>query len=228
MFEQQLDEARRQLNEASRKHARGDSDAAELRRRLEDAEARALSNQTRAQHGEEASAKLGAVREEADELRSKLKRLETEKRLLEDLEVPKLRERLKEVEDELRVQRAAAAAAPAGASNDQMKAMFRDLLKEAGAGGGFGGGDAMKAEFAKLQSTIAQSLSSAGGRGGVVTEADLNAAKVSIEALFKHDAGAAVQSNINDVKVKEQTTTSDLKGKMDKLKALRNKGGKSE
>src|SRR5262249_1010315 len=134
MFEQQLDESRRQFNEVARKMTRADGEAADLRRRLEDAEARVLASPSRAPRGEDASARPGGVREEAEDLRAKLKRVEMEKRLLEDLEVPKLRDRLREAEDELRVQRAAAAAAPQGASNDQMKAMFRELLKEAGAG----------------------------------------------------------------------------------------------
>ena len=227
-FEQQLEEARRQLNETARKQARGESEGAELRRRLEDTEARAQANESRAARGDEANQKLAALREEAAEIRSQLKRAETERRLLEELEVPKLRERIQELETELRVQRAAAATAPKSAGNDEsMKAMFRDLLKEVGVGAG-AGADGMKAEFAKLQNTIAQSLAQAGGRGSQITEADIAAAKVSIEALFKHDAGAAaVQSNIQDVTIQEKTTTSDLKGKMDKLKSLR-KGGKSE
>jgi chromosome segregation ATPase len=222
------------MQDVTQRLADREREVSELRRRLEDAESRAIAYETRATEGVEASGKLMSVRnelsksrDEVDDLRSKVKSLETEKRLVAELEVPKLRSRIEELEGEVRVQRAASLAAPkvSGVDPESMKSMFRDMLKEVGAGAGGGLDNAtLKAEFAKMQNSIAQSLASAGGRGGEVTAADLDAAKVSIEALFRHDSGAAVVSNINDVKLKETTTTSDLKSKLNKLKSLR-KGG---
>jgi regulator of replication initiation timing len=199
----------------------------EAERRAHDAELRARSADAARGELEQLQQKVAPMREEVDTLRARVKEVETEKRLVEQLEVPKLRERVAELEGELRVARQAGGGAGA-ASTDQMRAMFRELLKETGAGGG-ADAKAISAEFAKLQSSLAEQIARAGGRGERVTDADLAVAKVSLDALFKHDLAAAdaVQSNIQDVKFREQTTTSDLKGKLDKLKSLR-KGGKSE
>jgi len=231
-LQESVKELQRRLADEQESRARDlqrkDAEAAEMRRRVDDLQARAQAGQAAAAGADEAREKTARVRDELEETRSKLKQLETEKRLLEQLELPKLRERVGELEGELRAARSRPEPA-AGASEDSLRAMFREMLKEAGAGGG-GGADAkvMQAEFAKLQNAIAGQLAQAGGRGEKVTDADLDAAKVSIAALFKHDQmGTGVVSNMNEVKFKEQTTTSDLKGKLDKLKSLR-KGGKSE
>ncbi len=198
----------------------------ELQRRLADEE----ETRHRAEARLRAVEREGGGRtEETDALRYKVKQLETERRLVEELEVPKLRGRIKELEDELRISKAAAAVPHhKGMSDEQMRAMFRDVLKESGGVGAAAGmGAEFKAEFAKLQNSIAQSFATAGGRGEQITEADIAAAKVSIEALFKHDVATAVQSNIGDIKIKESTITSDLKSKLDRLKALRKAGGGS-
>lgn len=229
-LEAKVKESERQIHDVARKLVDAERDASSLRGRLDEAEARAHSSQSLAKQAGGAEAKLGQVRDELDQLRMKTKQLEMERRLVQELEVPKLKERIQDLEAELRVSKAAALAAPStgGASDEKMRAMFRDILKEVGAGAGAGmDGGAFKAEFAKLQNSIAESLAKAGGRGsGEITEADIAAAKVSIEALFKHDAGVAVQSNIGDVQVRELTQASDLKSKMDKLKALRKGGSK--
>lgn len=223
----------RKLQDAAKRLLTTEQEAAALRRRVEDAEARAGSAKDAESRlssvRNESDARVSQLRHELDEMRSKLKQVETERRLVVELEVPKLRARVEELEGEARAARVASVAAPAaGADEDKMRAMFRDLLKEVGAGAGAGAGvsgDALKAEFAKLQSSLAQTLATSGGRPQV-TDADLEIAKVSLDALFRHDDAGAVQSNIGDVKLKEQTLTSDLKSKLDKLKALRGKGGK--
>jgi hypothetical protein len=159
---------------------------------------------------------------EVDDLRMRLKRVETEKRLQDELEMPKLRERIADLEGDLRLARSSAAPPP-----QDMRAMFKELLQEVGAGKG-GSDPGLVAEFQKMQKSIAESLARAGGRGsGEVTEADLDAAKVSIAALFQHDDAARnVQSNIGTVELKEQTTAqSNVKSNLNKLKSLRKGGG---
>jgi hypothetical protein len=225
-------EAERKLHDVARHFANAENEAQDLKRRLAETEERALQGspalKKQVQDGE---AKLVAARDELDQVRQRMKQLEMERRLVDELEVPKLRGRVQELESDLRAAKAAAAAAPVatGVDPDQMRGMFRELLKEVSVGAPAGAdASVLKNEFAKLQQSIASQLAQAGGRGpGEITEADFEAAKVSIEALFKHDTAAQVQSNIADVKVKEQTTTSDLKSKMSKLKALR-KGGSTE
>jgi DNA repair exonuclease SbcCD ATPase subunit len=224
--------AGRKLADLERQRQDREREMAGLRRRLEEAEARSLALDSRATAAEETNARLAAARNEAEALRSRVQQLETESRLTAELEIPKLRLRIAELEQDLRAARAAGQQQPApaaGLSPEQMRAMFRDLLSEVGAGRGGGVDSSIKEEFAKMQRTIAESLARAGGRGaGEVTEADFAAAKVSLEKLFSHDEGPKVQSNIDAVEVKERTTaTSNVKSNLNKLKSLR-KGGSSE
>jgi chromosome segregation ATPase len=217
-LERRADEAEELAAAAGRKIADIDRQRQErereldgMRRRLEEAEARAVA--------------LSGHRDEADTLRSRARQLETEARLTQELELPKLRSRIAELEAEVRAARAHPA--PAGPGMGDMRAMFKELLQEVGAG--HGSDPTIKEEFAKMQRSIAESLARAGGRGtGELTQADFDAARVSLEALFTHDeASRGVVSNIGDVTMKESTTTgSDVKSKLDKLKALR-KGGSS-
>lgn len=229
--EAQAAAAQRRLAELERRQQDREREVETLRARLNEAEARALAYESRATTAEETNAKLARLREEAETLRAKLKQVETDHRLTQELEVPKLRERIEGLEADLRSARAAAAQAPAhaGMSDEKMRAMFRELLSEVGAGRTQGIDPTIKEEFAKMQRSIAESLARAGGRGrDEVTMADLDAAKISIAALFAHDQDfGKVQSNIDAVELKEKTTAdSTVKANLNKLKSLR-KGGSS-
>jgi DNA repair exonuclease SbcCD ATPase subunit len=213
-LEGKLKELQRRLADEEEARRRAESqlrDLDALKRRAEEAEARALAYQS--------------LREEADELRSRLKHVETEHRLTHELEVPKLRERIEGLEAELRAARAAAAALPQA---QDMRAMFRELLAEVGAGRASGVDPAIREEFAKMQKAIAESLARAGGRAPAeVTEADLEAVKLSIAQIFAADAArTGVETNIAAVEVKETTAVSNVKDNLNKLKSLR-KGGSS-
>lgn len=204
--------AGRKIADLERLRHERERDAEALRRRVEDAEARAVS--------------LSGHRDEADSLRSRTKQLETEHRLTQELELPRLRGRIAELEGDLRAARAQQPAAGPGMGD--MRTMFKELLQEVGAGRGGSVDPTIKEEFQKMQRSIAESLARAGGRGtGDLTQADFDAARVSLQALFTHDEAArGVESNIGTVTMKESTVSSDVKSKLDKLKALR-KGGSS-
>src|SRR5207244_949395 len=141
--------AGRKIADLERQRHEREREADTLRRRLEEAEARALS--------------LSGHRDEADSLRSKAKQLETEHRLTQELELPRLRSRIAELEGDLRAARAQAPAA-AGPGMGDMRAMFKELLQEVGAGRGGSVDPTIKEEFAKMQRSIAESLARAGGR----------------------------------------------------------------
>ncbi len=231
-LEGKLKEIQRRLADEEDSRRRAEAQLEAMRRRLADAEAQLESARRRAEEAEARALAYQSLRDEADELRSRMKQVETERRLIEELEVPKLRERIQGLEADLRAARAAAHAAAHSAapamSDERMKAMFRELLTEIGAGRATGVDPAIKEEFAKMQRAIAESLARAGGRGAVeVTEADLEAAKLSIAQIFAAEAAkAGVESNIAAVEVKETTAASNVKQNLDRLKSLR-KGGSS-
>ncbi|RME73982.1 MAG: hypothetical protein D6776_06070 [Planctomycetota bacterium] len=199
-----------------------------LRAQLDEANVQRMALESRTASAEAKLGELTTLRTELEQVRAELKRVETEKRLLEELEVVKLRERIAQLEGELREARAAAPAAAAAGATGIDPATLRSLLKEVVSEVGAGrSDDGLRSEFSKLQQTLAAALANAGGRSGSqVTEADLEAAKVSIAKLFEHDADAELESNIAKVQVKE-STSSGVKSTLNKLKSLR-KGGSAE
>src|SRR5690606_35924657 len=145
--------------------------------------------------------RAAALRDEVDALKSQLRQVETEKRLLEELEVSKLRGRIAELEAELRGARGQPAAA-SGVDMMAMRGMLKELVQEVGAGRAASSGGDVAAEIAKLQNAIL-SMGRGGGAQGPVTDADAEAMRVSLSALFTHEDKGQVESNIGNVSVKE-------------------------
>ncbi len=224
---QALEAEIRQLQARLREQGEAGEELARLKRELDDANVQRMALESRARTAESKLGELSALREEAESLRAQLKRLETEKRLLEELEVPKLRERIEELEGELKQARATATP-PAGAADGQdLRSLLRDVVREVAQGAGRRGDDGLREEIGKLQRQIASALAQAGGRpNSSVTDADLEAAKVSLSKLFEHENASELESNIANVQVKE-STSSGVKSTLNKLKSLR-KGGSAE
>lgn len=195
-----------------------------LEQRLEQAEGRAHSAEARVQGAEaraaEAEGQLGrlkGLREEVDELRGRLKQAETEKRLVEELEVPKLRERIAELEDEVRKARSS------GGGVDEMRLVFRELMQEMGTGKTSGVDVAQ--ELAKLHDALANVSVGAGvGDSGMSDTAATTRAKLSLDKLFQHETNTDVETNIANVSVKEKTGRG-VGSALDKLKSIRKKIG---
>lgn len=207
-----------------------------LRRRLEEAEARALGAESRAITAEKRMGALATVQIELDEARSSVRLVETEKRLLEELELPKLRARIGELEDEVRRARdtarqaeenarRATEAAPGSAgptlNADEMRAVFREVVKEAKAHAPAGGSAdlAVMEELSKLQMALQDIGRGGSGRAAMLTGANAtNAVKLSLDALFK-DGGQPVETNIGSVKVKESKGRG-VGSSLNKLKSM--------
>jgi predicted nuclease with TOPRIM domain len=222
---QRLEQEVRRLQTQLQEQTGSSAELAQLKRKLDDANVQVMALESRAGTAEAKLGELTTARTEAEELRATLKRVETEKRLLEDLELPKMRERLQGLEGDLKQARAAALeASGAGIDKQDLRSMMRDLVQEVAT---TKGDDTLKQEFGKLQQSIAGALAQAGGRrSSEVTEADLEAAKVSLSRLFEHGDQSELESNIANVQVKE-STSSGVKSTLNKLKSLR-KGGSAE
>ncbi|GIW71135.1 MAG: hypothetical protein KatS3mg102_0677 [Planctomycetota bacterium] len=167
-----LESELRQLRTRLAEHEEAQREVDRLKRSLEEAQVQVLALQSRASTAEQQLAELARARHELEEARAQHKRLETEKRLLEELELPKLRERIAQLEEEVRQAREAARLAPPPAAGGggldpaELRAMMRDLVQEVA---GARGDESVKAEIHRLQQSIASALAAAGGsrsRGG--------------------------------------------------------------
>lgn len=186
-----------------------------LRNRTQDAELNARAVEQRAAQAEQQSAKADVLREQVESLTGRLKQLDMEKRLIEDLEVPRLRQQIEELTSALQTSREKSAGVEA--TPEAMRGMFRELLKEMGATKG----DDVAQQLKSLQQSIASAVG--GGGSGTVSEAEERAMKVSLSALFAHE-NEAVETNIGNVEV-EESTGEGVRSSLNKLRSLRKKKG---
>ncbi|MHC4391194.1 MAG: hypothetical protein ACYS22_07740 [Planctomycetota bacterium] len=204
----EVEERLRRFEERERDHDRAEST---LRRRLEEAEARAMGAESRAATAENRIQQVGALQQELMEARTALKQAETEKRLTEELEIPRLRARIQELE----------AQGSGGQTVDPntMRNVLRELLQEQGMTGG-GGNQQTAASLQRLERLLGDM-----GRGkdsAGVSAADEEAMKVSLAALFSHEKDTALETNIESVQLREKTT-SGVKSNLSRLKSMRKK-----
>jgi len=223
---------------------------AELERRLGDADRRvqeaartaegwkeeAERGRDAARRGGDLEITLAALRDENHKLRDRAGRVETESRLKDEIEIPKLRERIEDLQGELRgakseMQRLQAQGALAGVGLDEsrIRLLFKEMATELRAGGG-GGGPAdpgLVDQMGRMSKMLSEGLARMTERQSGATGADLDAMKVSLEKLFAHEAAGAIESNVDSVEVKEKTTADGVKDHLKKLKSLR-KGRSSE
>jgi hypothetical protein len=179
----------------------------------------------------------GKLRDENAKVRERLGRVETETKLKDEIEMPKLRERIEELQGEVRglkaeLKRSEAQAPGGGLTEDKLRLFFKEIIHEvrssqqAPAPQGAPVDHGLKEELGRMSRVLADGLARAGvGRTAASsgTEAELEAAKIGLEKLFAHEAEAAVQSNVADVSIKE-SQTEGVKDHLKKLKAMR-KGG---
>lgn len=161
---------------------------------------------------------------EADVLRGQLKQIEMEKRLLEELELPRLRERLHELEGNLKTERESGRQLAVQSQTD-LKSVLGEVVRDAVANKGLGDID-LKQELARMQQTLVDAVARVGASSDAeISTDDVEAARLALREIFDREGAADVETNIDKVSLK-QTTGRGVKSNLDKLKSLR-KGGSS-
>lgn len=210
-------ELRTRLAEAEER-ARGSEG---LRAQAQTSAARLATLEERARAAEERAKAVPRLQTEADQLRARASKLEMEKRLTDELEIPKLRQRIADLEVELKAAKEASRGQPVG--GDDLRALLREVVAEVGAGKSAGADVAQ--EFARLHAA----LSGLGGgerKAGIGLSSDhaATAVRLSLDELFAKGE-ADMETNIQNIKLKE-TTTKGVGSSLDKLRNLRkNLGG---
>jgi chromosome segregation ATPase len=160
------------------------------------------------------------LKDRHEKLLEQFKTLQMEKRLLEELEIPKLKDRIGELNEELKAEHAARG------GEDRLEAMFQHLVLEMQKRQNTSDMSAIQKEIARMSERITDQMSRTmvGPEGRPVDGAQM--AEVSLRTLFEHPLIDDVESNIDAIQVKEKTAKpAKIKDSLKKLKSLR-KGGK--
>ncbi len=225
-LEESAKDAQRRAEAATREaqHEKTERERAETRTKEYSEKLLEERRQVRALEDEMAQRGGGAeAQAEVDRLRRELSQLQMEKRLLEQIEVPKLRQRTEELEADLRRAREGG---PVG-DEGRLEALFRGVVDEMRSRQQAPDISAIKAELSKVTDKLSEQLArQMRNEEGQMIDAGV-AAETAIKTLFSYDLGVDVQSNIDSVQVKETTTEGGVKDSLSKLKNLR-KGGKNK
>ncbi|MBI4577939.1 MAG: hypothetical protein HY722_16880 [Planctomycetes bacterium] len=200
---------------------------ADLSRRLQEAEG-ARSHWLEAEGA--APEELDRLRAEHAELGRKLKNVTVARNLLEQVEIPKLREDLDQARLSLEEERGQRERLQGelnqgggGAASQRLEDMFQRFMAQMQSRPAETDAAALQEQLARMSEQIADRVSKRVGTGAPVAadSGQETTAEVALAGLFAHEDQERIESNIGNVAVKTKQESGGVKSNLAKLRALK-------